>query len=57
MTAQAAQALRKMFDALEEHGCEPKLTADGRGIVAACPCCHGERTLLVHVGEPEGREQ
>lgn len=36
---------------------EPKLTADGRGIVATCPCCREERCLLVQFGEPEGGEQ
>jgi hypothetical protein len=57
MTARSAEALRRVFDALAEHGCEPELTADGRGIVATCPCCHEERGLVVQLGEPEGGEQ
>lgn len=57
MTARAAEALRRVFDALADRGCEPELTADGRGIVATCPCCNEERGLLVHFGEPEDTKQ
>lgn len=49
-------ALDRIFGALEEHGCDPELTADGRGIVASCPCCRGERALVVELptdGEPK----
>lgn len=55
MSPAAAAALRKVFDALEAKGCDPILTADGRGVVATCPCCGQERGLLFQVGadEPE----
>lgn len=56
MTARSAEALRRVFDALADHGCEPELTADGRGIVATCPCCREERGLIVHFGDPENTD-
>jgi hypothetical protein len=49
-----ADAIGLVFAALEEKGCEPELTADGRGIVATCPSCNEERGLIVHLGEPQG---
>ena len=53
MTASAKDAatLRRVFDALSARGCEPKLTADGRGIVATCPCCNEKRGLVVTLDE------
>ena len=31
-------ALRKLYDALDEHDCSPRWLDGGRGIVARCPC-------------------
>ena len=39
--------LSVLFRRLAERGCDPEWTADGRGIVATCPCCHEPRGLLV----------
>ena len=39
--------LARIFRALEAKGCKPEWTADGKGIVATCPCCNEPRGLLV----------
>ena len=39
--------LGAIFRALVEKDCAPEWTADGRGIVATCPCCHEPRGLIV----------
>lgn len=57
MTARTAAALQRIFDALQERGCEPELTADGQSIVARCPCCDGDRALVVSVGAGQETEQ
>jgi hypothetical protein len=43
------ELLQRMYDALKEDGRHPTLTADGRGIVADCPCCGETRGLLFHL--------
>jgi len=42
-------ALGRIYRALDEHGCRPEWTHDGRGIVATCPNCGGVRSLHVEV--------
>jgi hypothetical protein len=52
-------ALGRIFRALESHGCEPRWTADGRAIVATCPCCEERNGLVVELptGEHVERSQ
>ena len=40
-----AEQIDACFKRLDEHGCNPRLTADGSTIVATCPCC-GEADAL-----------
>jgi hypothetical protein len=47
LSPKAADALRRAFDELKARGCDPELTADGRGLVATCPCCGEERGLTL----------
>jgi hypothetical protein len=42
----SAEKLREIFDKLAAKGCNPRWTVGG-GIVADCPCCHGERDLMI----------
>ena len=47
-----AESIDRVFARLSELGCDPKLAADGRTIVATCPCCREPDALEVKFPTP-----